>query len=369
MKLRSIKNGTYNILDEDYQRRIRVGLDTALARAEERFPPLDLARDRYIIFSDHHRGTRNRADDFRRSERAYNAALARYLRTGYTLIILGDAEELWEERAAPVLKTYEHSIALEAEFHKQGRYLRFWGNHDDEWRTEAAVNRQLQPLFGGKPLKVLEGLKIPVVEGDQELGKLFLVHGHQGTAESDRWSGYSRLVVRYIWRPFQRATGYSLNTPATRWDLRENHNIAMYTWAASQTKLVLIAGHTHRPVFESQSLPAHIKERLDAIEAQLAATPNNDELLQQAGDIAAELEWVRAQENQKPGSEGDAEGTIPMTKPCYFNTGCCSFLDGDITGIEIDKGEIRLVRWPDDQEHPRPQVLEKALLKRVLARC
>jgi len=102
MKLRSIKNGTYNILDEDYQRRIRVGLDTALARAEEKFPPLDLARDRYIIFSDHHRGTRNRADDFRRSERAYNAALARYLRTGYTLIILGDAEELWEERAAPL---------------------------------------------------------------------------------------------------------------------------------------------------------------------------------------------------------------------------------------------------------------------------
>jgi hypothetical protein len=34
--------------------------------------------------------------------------------------------------------------------------------------------------------------------------------------------------------------------------------------------------------------------------------------------------------------------------PCYFNTGCCSFADGDITGIEIFAGEIRLVRQPDD---------------------
>src|SRR5829696_10043498 len=275
----------------------------------------------------------------------------------------------WADRAN-IRLTPLRVFHLEAEFHRQGRYLRFCGNHDDEWRTERdGCHKHLQPLFGGKPLKVLKGLKIPVVEGSQEVGKRVLVDGHQGTAESDRWSGYSRLVVRYLWRPFQRATSYSLHTPATKWDLRENHNIAMYTWAANQTKLVLIAGHTHRPVFESQSLPAHIKERLDAIETQLAATPNDDKLLQQAGDIAAELEWVRAQENQKPGSEGDAEGTITMTKPCYFNTGCCSFLDGDITGIEIDKGEIRLVRWPDDQEQPRPQILEKALLKRVLARC
>ena len=32
--------------------------------------------------------------------------------------------------------------------------------------------------------------------------------------------------------------------------------------------------------------------------------------------------------------------------PAYFNTGCCAFPDGDITGLELVDGRIRLVRWP-----------------------
>jgi hypothetical protein len=33
------------------------------------------------------------------------------------------------------------------------------------------------------------------------------------------------------------------------------------------------------------------------------------------------------------------------TKPSYFNTGCCRFEDGDITGIELDDGVLRLIKW------------------------
>ena len=32
-------------------------------------------------------------------------------------------------------------------------------------------------------------------------------------------------------------------------------------------------------------------------------------------------------------------------KPSYFNSGCCCFDDGTITGIEIAEGFIRLVKW------------------------
>jgi hypothetical protein len=32
-------------------------------------------------------------------------------------------------------------------------------------------------------------------------------------------------------------------------------------------------------------------------------------------------------------------------KPVYFNTGCCCFSDGDMTGIEIADGCIRLIKW------------------------
>jgi hypothetical protein len=32
-------------------------------------------------------------------------------------------------------------------------------------------------------------------------------------------------------------------------------------------------------------------------------------------------------------------------KPTYFNSGCCCFSDGDIHGIEIEDGSIRLIKW------------------------
>ena len=31
--------------------------------------------------------------------------------------------------------------------------------------------------------------------------------------------------------------------------------------------------------------------------------------------------------------------------PIYFNTGSCAFDDGDITGMEIEDGMIRLIKW------------------------
>lgn len=54
-----------------------------------------------------------------------------------------------------------------------------------------------------------------------------------------------------------------------------------------------------------------------------------------------------------------------MSKPCYFNTGCCSFGDGDITGIEIVNGLIKLVRWLDDEGRPLPKELEVSDLRKV----
>jgi len=324
---------------------------------------IDLASAQFIIFSDHHKGARNRADDFQVAEQTYNAALAYYFQMGHTLITLGDVEELWEERAKPVLDAYDYTLKLEAPFHRQGRYLRFWGNHDDDWSYPDLVRQHLDRIYGGPPLKVREALRLKVMEGGQELGVLFLAHGHQGTADSDRFAFLSKPLVRYGWRPFQRFLGISLNTPAKSWQLRDQHNRAMYTWAAQQEKLILIVGHTHRPVFLSRLHAAKIRDELKKWQAALAANPNDPQLREKVSLLAAELEWVLSQERQMPGEEG----TTPMEKPCYFNTGCCSFFDGDITGIEIADGEIRLIRWPDDDGRPRPRILESAKLRDVFA--
>ncbi|MGI8592972.1 MAG: hypothetical protein ACR2ML_01130 [Solirubrobacteraceae bacterium] len=143
---------------DQYSREIAEGLSRALAEAEERELPLESAR--LIIFSDQHKGARDGADDFQRCERAYNAALAYYLETGHSLIVLGDAEELWECEIKEVMHAYGDTLALEAEFHRRGRYERMWGNHDSQWSKPRNAKRHLHPFFPG--LRLREALKLRV---------------------------------------------------------------------------------------------------------------------------------------------------------------------------------------------------------------
>lgn len=340
--------------DSRHRRRVAEALDQAWQRAldGEKSVTLDvdLASARLVVFSDQHKGVRNGADDFRCCERAYNAALAYYFAAGHTLIELGDVEELWEERPAAVVDKYKHTLELSAKFHQAGRYLRVYGNHDDAWSFDDEVGRHLRPVFG-EGLKVYESVRFHVRDGDRTLGTFWFVHGHQGTANSDRFSRLSRIPTRFLWRPLQRLFKFSLNSPAKDWVLREKHNIALYSWAAARPNLVLIAGHTHRPVFRAKTLAAQIEEELKA------TAPHE---VQRIAELSAELEWVRAQDQKESGPEG---AVVPQESPSYFNTGCCCFVDGDITGIEIADGEIRLIRWPDDEDRPRPQLLRGARLR------
>ena len=78
--------------------------------------PLDAGR-RCVIFSDHHKGARNQADDFQPCERTYLAALDYYLANDYTLVILGDSEEAWEEGITRVMDAYRNVFESEARFH------------------------------------------------------------------------------------------------------------------------------------------------------------------------------------------------------------------------------------------------------------
>jgi hypothetical protein len=57
---------------------------------------------------------------------------------------------------------------------------------------------------------------------------------------------------------------------------------------------------------------------------------------------------------------------LPGRQPSYFNTGCCSYSDGSITGIEISDGDLRLVRWTDEKPPQRAEVFS-ASLRAVLA--
>jgi UDP-2,3-diacylglucosamine pyrophosphatase LpxH len=323
-----------------YQQNISAGLDRAYAAAP--VVPIDLRDLRLVVLSDLHRGAGDDADDFRACEGTYAAAVAHYVRPHYVLALLGDAEDLWECWPAEVVRRYAKSIAQEKPFLDAGRYWRLLGNHDEAWQSSILVNLYLRPLLG--PVEPIESLRLLVMEGRRTLGEIFLVHGSQGEVWEERLAWLSRRVLRYGWRPIQRLTKWKTTTPATDWRLARKHERAMYNWAVQKEGLIIIAGHTHHPAFSS---PARYE--------QLAATYDDLRLQPEAFDpevverIEADLAFARAQE-----------------QPCYFNTGCCSFSDGSLTGIEIAGGIIRLVRWSGPRASARREVLAVAKMREVL---
>jgi UDP-2,3-diacylglucosamine pyrophosphatase LpxH len=323
-----------------YQKNINRGLDKAFERAIS--VSLSLSTDRIIIFSDHHKGGDDGADDFKNCADNYRAALNHYKAREYTLLILGDGEELWEYSANEVIGSYPDIFLTEKFFHDADRHMRFYGNHDNDWENPTAVKKHLRTFF--RDIVVHEGVKFHVTDGNNILGTMFLVHGHQGSTFSDRLINISRPFVRYVWRPIQNITKFRSTPPAKDWRLRGKHNIAMYNWAVQKSGVLLVAGHTHKPNFPSGNQVAYFSQEYNEALSNRSAVVDED--LEEARESLA---FAKAQE-----------------QPCYLNSGCCSFEDGDITGIEIETGQVRLVRWSSSTGTPVRSVLDFDDLTRFL---
>jgi UDP-2,3-diacylglucosamine pyrophosphatase LpxH len=303
------------------------GLDKAIAGFFTWRTALDLrAHTPWVIFSDQHKGAGDGADEFRHCVPTYMQALSHYRSHDYTLVLLGDVEELWENTFREVLKAHRAVLEAEAAFGPT-RYLRVWGNHDDLWMEEWLVALELRAYAPGRGLRrVYEGVRISVRDGNAKIGTLFLTHGHQGTLGSDRFKLFSRVALR-VYRFLQNRFGVGwfggVDLPSEDDDLRSEHDRIMYDWAAEQEKMMLIVGHTHHPVWAGQT-----KAQQDA------AAP-------------------------------------PPLRPAYFNTGCCKFSDGDITGLEIDEGMLRLIKWAAPTSAGRPAervVLREGSLREMFGR-
>lgn len=350
-------------MDQDeYQKAIDEGLDRAFREAVHR--DAQLHELRVVIFSDLHRGARDGADDFQRCEAAYSAALGWYLEQGHELWLLGDVEELWENDLDEVLPAYRALLRMERAFQEGAGLQRFYGNHDLDWSDPRRLKRLQESLPG---VRVQEAMRLRVLEGTEVLGLIFLAHGHQGTDVSDRGAGFSRLVLRYVWRYIQRAQGLLSTTPADDHRLRHRHDTAMFRWARSRVleappgeRPVLVAGHTHHPVFPGEGVPRPDTSVAARLEEELRAARESGAGQARLSELRAELERVRALGRLEP------YDPPPIDPPCYFNTGCCSFPDRDVTGLEIIGGQIRLVRWLDDGGEARPKVLAEESLRKVL---
>jgi len=280
--------------------------------------PINPQTDSFIIFSDQHKGAKNFEDDFSGNEANYVAALCYYHEQGFHYINLGDAEELWKNAPDKITAAYPEAFNAEANFQTANRYYRTFGNHDLLWKNKLDVVLFLKKKFP-LPLTVHEGIVLRINTPGQPTLDLFCTHGHQGDIMSDN-NAFSTWVIAHIWAPIQGFLRININTPANDFLLRNKHNRMMYEWSSQRQQVLLITGHTHQPVFASGRY----------------TTPGK----------------------HNPSIETPAA----VLQPSYFNTGCCCFNDGDITGIEISEGYIRLIKWYKDLGVPRRKVLEEKLL-------
>ena len=333
---------------------VNLALDRALQQAKKTNRRNLSAPDRYVIFSDHHKGVRDRADDFRQCEETYLGALDYYHEAGFNLIILGDGEELWEQDAGSVLAAYHNVLESEARFYPS-RYIKIVGNHDDPWESAAYVDEVLSPYFPG--IEVHQSLVLDVYEAGESVGELFLIHGHQGTIGSDTLNFLGPFFLPY-YRKIQNLTNIGRTSPSRDACLRAAHDTRMYRWSSKQEGVILIAGHTHRPVWSSRT---HLEKLLWQL---FSLQEKQDEMSPEAYEKAVKQlqNGIRKQQD----AYQPCDDTI-KTRPSYFNTGCCRFEDGDITGIELVDGKIRLVKWVKPPSDPKPIVLEEMKLAEVFA--
>lgn len=307
--------------------------------------PYEINTGRFIVFSDQHKGTRDLADDFRLAEKNYLAALDYYFVNNFQFVNLGDAEELWENTPDTVMKVNKTVLEAEVKFLQQNRYYKVFGNHDLEWKYPFQQMLYLKPVFGDG-LKIYEGVELQTQYNNKTFS-IFLTHGHQGDKKSDG-NPFSTWVVAAIWTPIQRFLEVSINTPATSFELTDAHNIIMYEWSATQKQLIMVSGHTHKPVFASL-------DHIDRLTHQLQqAKALNDAVL---------VKKIEEELTSRKKEYGGKKIVKSMAYPSYFNSGCCCFSDGDITGIEIEDGFMRLIKWEttDDNKVVR-KILEESPL-------
>jgi len=329
---------------------------------------------RIIIFSDHHRGAKNGADDFMKAETSYLAALDYYFENKFQYISLGDSEELWENTLSQVKKNNTLTFEAEKRFILKDKFFKVFGNHDLYWDNSPIASQQLKAIYG-KKLRVFEGIILEKDNKEEHTQKektnnpfsifkiksdaedevlpiancpltIFLTHGHQGDASSDgNW--FSKFFVANIWAPLQSYLRINFNTPAYDEDLKTAHNLIMYEWSAKYKSLILITGHTHQPVFESLTHPEKLYKQLgDALKAN-----RSDEVKQIEEEI------------KRRGRDYKTTPAQYLTmKPSYFNSGCCCYRDGDITGIEITYEKISLVKWNINKQR---EVLDETTLNRL----
>lgn len=218
------------------------------------------ARSRYVLFSDCHRGAGTSGDNFLKNQHLYFAALQHYLEAGFTYIELGDGDELWENRSlAQIKEIHNDAFWLLSDFYKRNRLHMLYGNHDMVKKYPRFTRCHCtdypcstcgcEPLF--PDITFHEGL---ILKNQKNGPDLYLTHGHQADFFNSVLWRTSRFLVRYIWKPLENI-GFLDPTSAAKNNTKKKKVEHTGTAWAKQRDVILITGHTHRPMLGTPDSP------------------------------------------------------------------------------------------------------------------
>jgi len=108
-----------------------------------------------------------------------------------------------------------------------------------------------------------------------------------------------------------------------------------------------VSGIDIQPIFESLTYPERLQRDLEK------AKNENDSI--KINELKTAL-YKTSNGKEYPVTD------FTNIKPSYFNSGCCCFNDGDITGIEISYQTISLVKWSHDKGR---EILEQTQLSEL----
>lgn len=311
---------------------------------------LDSKGMKYAIISDTHMGDGGEADDFHINEPALIQALDHYHQEDYTLILLGDIEEFWQFDLPAIQNRYESSVYTKIRSFGEDRVYRIFGNHDFEWggfRDPTKTHSEKHGLAD-------EALRMKDASGKVQI---LLVHGHQGSIDSDKYSWFSRFFVR-VFRgiePLAKITGLYGHGAATKSPVAHDYERTYYAWAKAR-RIILFCGHSHRAVFASKTRADELLDKIAELTTELSDGRLSRSTKRQKH---REIARIRAEfEDEKEKGRAIEIDSAEEPKPCYFNSGCGLYSDG-ITTIEIDNDQIRLVKWNRDATGGTPMVIFK----------
>ncbi len=258
-----------------------------------------------VIMSDCHRGAGNQYDNFIKNRNIYDAALNYYFKNGFTYIELGDGDEMWEvTNYKEIVEEHIETFKSIKKFHDANRLIMIYGNHDTVKKNPAILKKHFSEYVDKETKQKKElftDLKVYeslVLEYDKY--DIFLIHGHQADFLNSTLWPLARFLVRHLWSHLERIGIKDPTSAAKNYRTKNKVEKKLQNWSREHDK-ILIAGHTHRPVMPSTG------------------------------------------------------------SSLYFNDGSCIHPNG-ITCIEIEKGNITLVKWNLDVNEDEQIVVERYII-------